>query len=162
MSEEIKLPKEAMMKPFIKGAEVVATERGWEAVYPSPKISNEILVESKGLLSKIMAAGATHLIGLRDTVEDKVEGIIDTVKDDAKSIVSSVVIEVLDVVEDKVDTLKEIIDQAQEKLESPKPLTRQDLMKMEFNELRKLGGENEVTGNSRVKLVDGICAAIGI
>ncbi|MGL4353159.1 MAG: DUF7440 family protein [Aeromonas popoffii] len=42
------------------------------------------------------------------------------------------------------------------------PISREKLMAMEFSQLKALAAENEVSGNSRVTLVDGLLETFGV
>lgn len=46
--------------------------------------------------------------------------------------------------------------------EGDDPINREKLMAMEFSQLKALAAENEVTGNSRIALVDGLLETFGV
>lgn len=167
MSNE-KLPKVALNKPNIKGAEVIATDRGWEAVYAG-RDSNELLVEHKGLKTAI-AGYAGYLVGF---VSDAVESLVDDVKDSVGDTVGELkdtVGELAVSVEDKItdlsinlgkveeivsDAVVEIIEVFSGEVETV--YSRETLTALEYSLLVQLAKDNEVEGRSRVDLVDGLC-----
>lgn len=138
-----KLPRCADPKPFIKGKLVIATERGWEAV--NPKGQNELLVQCKGL-DKIVGVDLYEGQDLTNSIDDL--NLIDKLKEDQ------------DLLEDEFKD--ELTTPNKETGEVKKAVTRQTLTDMPWEELKTLASDNEVTGNSRVALVNGVCEVLGI
>lgn len=141
----MKLPKCANPKPFVKGKVVIATSRGWEAV--NENAQNELLVQCKGL---------DKIVGV-DLLEDpKTDGSTLLGSVDDKNLV------------DELDELDELLEDEfkDELIQEEKPeeiaLTREMLVAMDWDQLKALAAENEVSGNSRAALVGGVCKVLEI
>lgn len=130
------LPKNARPKPISETGPVFATSRGWETMDKTGRL--EVLVESPYLFDKLKDAGfdqygeAMKILKVEEQEPPKVE---ETAKVEEQEQVG--------------DGRSGVID-------------RETLMGMEFSKLKVLAAENEVTGNSRIALVEGLLETFGV
>lgn len=127
------LPKNARPKPTSETGPVFATSRGWETMDKTGRL--EVLTESPYLFDKLKDNGF-------DQYGKSVKAIAE-VKVEVQPVVK---------VEEKAPETDDQLD----------AVSREKLMKMEFSQLKALAAENEVSGNSRVALVDGLLETFGV
>lgn len=128
------LPKNARPKPISETGPVFATSRGWETMDKTGRL--EVLVESPYLFDKLKEAGFDQYGEVIKLL--KVEEIV------------------------KVEEQPKVEEKKQEGEEQSFVFNRETLMGIEFSQLKALAAENEVTGNSRIALVEGLLETFGV
>ncbi len=130
------LPKNARPKPISETGPVFATSRGWETMDKTGRL--EVLVESPYLFDKLKDAGFDQY---GETM--KLLKVEETAKVEEQEPL-------------KVEEREQVGD------DQSGVIDRETLMSMEFSQLKALAAENEVTGNSRVALVEGLLETFGV